>query len=107
MSTMARLSITTFGEHIRTLRDEAQLSLKDVATRIGIDTSLLGKIERDERQPTREQLKLLADFFDMDEKTLQKEALSDLIAYKIIEEEVDIDTLKVAEKKIEYLKKNR
>ncbi len=104
---MARLRITTFGEHIRILRDEAQLSLKDVATRIGIDTSLLGKIERDERQPTREQLKLLADFFDMDEKILQKEALSDLIAYKIIEEEVDIDTLKVAEKKIEYLKKNR
>jgi hypothetical protein len=33
-----------------------------------------------------------------------KEMLSDQFAYKILEEDVDIDTLKVAEEKIEYLK---
>ena len=32
--------------------------------------------------------------------------LSDQFAYKIIEEEVNIDILKVAEKKVEYLKAN-
>ena len=31
--------------------------------------------------------------------------LSDQFAYKIIEEEADLDTLKVAEEKVEYLKR--
>ena len=30
--------------------------------------------------------------------------LSDQIAYRIIEEDADLDTLKVAEQKVEYLK---
>ena len=99
-------SVSTFGEQLRTLREQAELSLRDLASEIGIDTSLLGKIERNERQPTKEQIKQVALFFKINEKKLVKESVSDLIAYKIIEEEVDIDTLKVAEKKVEYLKAN-
>ncbi len=33
-----------------------------------------------------------------------KEFLSDQIAYKILDEEADLDTLKVAEEKVTYLK---
>ena len=98
-------SVATLGERLRSMRAEAKLSLRDVATEIGIDTSLLGKIERNERQPTREHIKQVAAFFKFDEKLLIKENLSDQIAYRMIEEEADLDTLKVAEKKVEYLKK--
>lgn len=104
---MSKYKMTTFGEHIRILREEAKLSLREVAGKIGVDTSLLGKIERNDRQPTKEQIKLVAKFFNLDEKDLMKEFLSDQIAYKIMEEEADIDTLKVAEMKIEYLKSKR
>lgn len=100
-------NITTFGEHLRTIRETANLSLKDVAGNIGIDTSLLGKIERNERQPTKEQIKLFAKFFRIDRSELVKEFLSDLFAYKILEEEADIETLKVAEEKVEFLKKQK
>lgn len=105
-STMAttKISVSTFGEQLRTLREQASLSLRDVASEIGIDTSLLGKIERNERPATKEQIKQVALFFKVNEKQLVKETVSDMIAYKIIEEEVDIDTLKVAERKVEYLK---
>lgn len=96
--------MTTFGEQVRLLREEAKLSLREVAEQMGIDTSLLGKIERNDRQPTKEQIKLIAKFFKLDEKDLIKEFISDQIAYKIIEEEADIDTLKIAEKKVQYLK---
>lgn len=106
MTTMEK-SITTIGERLRTLREEASLSLREVASEIGIDTSLLGKIERNERQPTREQIKHIAEFFEIDEKLLIKELLSDQFAYRIMEEEADIDTLKVAEDKVEYLKANK
>ena len=35
-----------------------------------------------------------------------KELLSDQFAYKILEEEADLDTLILAEDKVEYLKNN-
>jgi transcriptional regulator with XRE-family HTH domain len=96
--------IFSFGEQIRSLREEQNLSLREVSTQIGIDTSLLGKIERDERQPTKEQIKHIAEFYKFDEKELIRENLSDQLAYKIIEADADIDIFKVAELKIEYLK---
>lgn len=105
--TSGEKNITTIGETIRALRENAGLSLREVASDIGIDTSLLGKIERNERQPTKEQLKQIAAFFLVNEKQLIKEMLSDQFAYKIIEEEADLDTLKVAEAKVEYLKKHK
>jgi transcriptional regulator with XRE-family HTH domain len=96
--------VTTFGEQLRSLREQAELTLRQVSVETGIDTSLLAKIERNERQATKEQIKQVAIFFKVDEKNLVKESVSDLIAYKIIEKEVDIDTLKIAERKVEYLK---
>lgn len=101
---MSKHKIATFAEQVRTLRETAHLSLREVAEEIGIDTSLLGKIERNERQPTKEQIKQVAKYFKLDEKDLLKEYLSDQFAYRIIEEEADLDTLKVAERKVEYLK---
>jgi len=101
---MNKNKITTFAEQVRILREEAQLSLREVAEKIGIDTSLLGKIERNERQPTKEQIKLVAKYFKIDERKMLKEYLSDQIAYKILEEDGDLDTLKAAERKIQYLK---
>lgn len=101
---MNKNKVATFGEQVRELREVANLSLREVAEKIGIDTSLLGKIERSERQPTREQIKQVTKYFKLDEKEMLKEYLSDQIAYKILEEEADLDTLKVAEKKVQYLK---
>lgn len=101
---MSKNKVATFGEQVRELRGDANLSLREVAEKIGIDTSLLGKIERNERQPTKEQIKQVAKYFKLDEKEMLKEYLSDQIAYRILEEEADLDILKVAERKVHYLK---
>lgn len=103
----AKRSISTIGEQLRTLRENANLSLREVASNIGVDTSLLGKIERNERQPTKEQIRQISKFFEVNEKQLIKEMLSDQFAYKIIDEDADLDTLRVAEEKVEYLKKRK
>jgi transcriptional regulator with XRE-family HTH domain len=104
---MKEKSITSFGEFVRALRVNRKLSLKEVAINIGIDASLLGKIERNERYPTKEQIKQVAKFFELDEKQILKELLSDQFAYQILEAQVDLDTLKVAEKKVQYLKEQK
>lgn len=95
--------MSSFGEQIRTLREEVELPLRKVAAFLDIDPSLLGKIERNERQPSRYIIKQIALFFKIDEKSLIRQFVSDQIAYKIIEED-DMEILKVAEKKVMYLK---
>ncbi len=66
--------------------------------------TLLAKIGRNERQPTKQLVMQVATFFQVDEKELQNEFLSDQIAYKILDEEAALNILKVAEKKVSYLK---
>ena len=94
----------SFGEHLRNLREDAGFTLKFVSEQISIDTSLLAKIERNERQPTQQIIIQVADFFKVDKKELQNDFLSDQIAYKILDEEADLSILKVAEEKVKYLK---
>ncbi len=102
---MGRLTRTTsFGEHLRSLRENKGLTLKTVAERIGIDTSLLARIERNERQASKNVIEQVADLFKCDVKELQNDLLSDLIANKIIDEQADINVLRLAEKKVRYLK---
>ncbi len=78
--------------------------MKSVAEQIGIDTSLLAKIERNERQPTKQIIKEVAAYFKVNEKELQNNFLSDQIAYKILDQEADLSILKVVEEKVKYLK---
>mgnify|MGYP002761080114 FL=1 len=101
------MGISTFGEYIRSLREEAGLTLETVAQKINIDTSLLGQIERNERNPTKNLIKKLSNFFDQEESYLLSEHLSDQIAFKILDEEANVEVLKTAEKKIDYLKSKK
>lgn len=95
---------TSFGKKIRSLREEKNLSLKELSIKTGIDASLLGKLERDERTPSRSQIKIFACFYKFNEQYLIRENLSDLIAYKVFEANSDLEIFRVAEKKIKYLK---
>jgi transcriptional regulator with XRE-family HTH domain len=96
--------INTFGEFIRCLREKAGLPLRKIAAQLDIDPSLLGKIERNQRQPTKEQIRKLAIIFNKNESLLLSEFLSDQIAYKIMDEESSERILKAAEKKVKYFK---
>ncbi len=95
---------TTFGEQLRNLRESNKLTLREVSKSLDLDTSLLAKIERNERAPNRQLIKKMAEFFNVNERDLINEFLSDQIVYKILNEETDLNILKVAEEKIKYLK---
>jgi len=95
----------TFGEQIRDLRESEGYTLKIVSEKIGVDISLLAKVERNERQPTKQMIKNVSDLFRIEEKILLTNYLSDQIAYKILEEGADLNILRVAEKKVKYLKR--
>lgn len=98
----------TFGETIKKLREEKKLTLREVAEALEIDTSMLGKIEKNSRKPNKILIENFASFFDVNEKDLTISFLSDSVAYKIIDEDYPVEVLKVAEEKVNYLitKKN-
>jgi transcriptional regulator with XRE-family HTH domain len=104
---MTKPKTTSFGELIRGLRETQGLPLRKIAAQLDIDPSLLGKIERNERQPSKEIILGIAKIFKQDERKLFEEFISDQIANTIIQEDVNIEALKVAEKKVEYLKKKK
>jgi transcriptional regulator with XRE-family HTH domain len=94
----------TFGEHLRHLREANGLTLKSVSDKLKVDISLLAKIERNERNPTKHIISEVATFFNLDETELKNNFLSDQIAYKILSENADISILKAAEAKVKYFK---
>jgi len=96
--------MTTFGEKIRQLREELKLPQRKVAALLDIDTSLLAKYERNERQPSKEMIKKIANIFKVDCAELISEAFSDKLAFQILEQEADSKILRIAENKVEYLK---
>ena len=63
------------GSYLQNLRKERKMSLREVAEHIGIDVSMLSKIEHGERQIQAYQLSSIAEFFNVDFRQLQIEFL--------------------------------
>ena len=97
----------TIGEQIRKLREDEGLPLRKVAAELDIDQSILSKIERGERKASKNQIIRIAKIFGTDEKELLINYLSDKVLYELIDEDLAADALKVAEKKIKFVTKNR
>lgn len=68
-----------FGVYIHELRSKHRYSLKIVADKLGIDISLLSKIEHGERQLQGHMLQPLAELFVLDFKELQIQFLNQKI----------------------------
>ncbi len=95
------------GNLIRSLRGKKGYPLRRVAAFLDIDQAVLSKIERGHRKLTKEQVLKLADFFNYNEKEMLITYLSDRIIFEIGNEEFAKEALKVAESKIDYLRKNK
>ena len=95
----------TFGDTIKKLRNERSLTLREVAEALNIDTSMLGKIEKNTRKPTLKFIENIAKFFNVSSKDLKIASLSDTVVYKVVgDEDLASEVLKTAEKKVKYLK---
>jgi transcriptional regulator with XRE-family HTH domain len=98
----------TFGETIKKLREEKNLTLREVAEELKIDTSMLGKIEKNNRKPSKQLIEKFSIYFDVSIKDLTIAFLSDSVAYQLMNDEPFAnEVLKVAEKKVNYLKNQK
>ena len=67
---MSEIMAASFGEHIKQRRKELGFPLRKVAAHIDIDTSTLGKIEREERNIPQYSLAKLAEILETNEEEL-------------------------------------
>jgi HTH-type transcriptional regulator, competence development regulator len=101
------MSTKTIGEKLRQIREENNLPLRKAATLIDIDVAILSKMERGERKLTKEIVLKLAEIYNYNSDELLVLFLSDRIMYEIQNEALGEKALKVAEKRVKYLKENK
>lgn len=92
----------TFGEEVKSLREQAKLPLRTVAAFLDIDQAILSKIENGKRNASKDQVIALASYFKVSEKDLMINYLSDKIVNELKYEAYAEDILIVAEEKIAY-----
>lgn len=97
-----RSILKTIGIILRELRETNGLLLREVGAKLSLDPTILSKIERDERMPTREQVKALSDFYKDKKNEVIIAWLSDKLYYEVQDEALALQAMQVAEKKIKY-----
>ena len=85
----------TFGAYLRKAREDKELPLRKVAAVLDIDTSILSKIERNERKANVEMIPLLSDILDIPIKELQIQFIRSVVMSEL----GDLEFLKVGLKK--------
>ncbi len=95
------------GQTLRELRETKGLLLREVGATLSIDPTLLSKIERNDRMPTKEQVSALSEFYQDKKNEVLIAWLSDKLVYEIQDEDLALAAMKVAEQKIEYLKTHK
>lgn len=101
------MSTETLGEKLRQIREQNELPLRKVAALLDIDVAILSKMERGERKLSKEVVLKLADIYKYNPEDLLVLFLSEKIMYEIQDEDLGEKALKVAEKRVKYLKANK
>lgn len=95
----------TIGQTLRELRENKGLLLREVGAELALDPTILSKIERDDRMPTRDQVTALSQFYKEQENDVIIAWLSDKLVYDVQGEKLGLDAIKVAEQKLKYGKR--
>ena len=88
------------GQKIRELREKQNLLLRQVAAQLEVDTALMSKIERGERNASKQQVIDIAKFLKADEDELLTLWLADKLESAVGEENhLASDAMNLAKKK--------
>jgi len=98
--------MSTLGLKLRELREQAGLSLRKAAMQTDIDVAILSKMERGERKFSKELVLKLADLYKANSDKLIIDFLSEKVLYELEDEDFGLEALKVAEKHLEFKRKN-
>tara|TARA_R110002072_G_scaffold199405_2_gene357006 strand:- start:10238 stop:10564 length:327 start_codon:yes stop_codon:yes gene_type:complete len=92
------------GEYLRELRKGKGLTLTQMGAKLGMDSGALSKVENSKRLLDPHYLETIAEIFELDFEELKTEFFAERIAYELINNSCNEETLKLAEEKIKYIK---
>lgn len=93
--------VNHLGQKIRELRESQNLLLRQVAAKLEVDTALMSKIERGDRNASKQQVIEIAKFLKANEEELLTLWLADKIESTIVEEPtIAYQAMKIANKKL-------
>jgi len=97
--------MNSFGQYLRSLRLQRKLLLREVSADLGVDPSLLSRIEGDLKRCTREQVIRLAKILKASETEMLIHYLSDRVVYELKDEGLAMEAMKAAERKMRYMRR--
>jgi len=89
-----------FGDFIRKLRNQEGIPLRKIAAELDIDPSTLGKIEKNTRNASQEQIQALSKIFKVSQENLTTLYLSDRLADELSKYAYSEEILDMTRKKI-------
>ena len=93
--------VNHLGQKIRELRESQNLLLRQVAAELEVDTALMSKIERGDRNASKQQVIEIAKYLKANEEELLTLWLADKIESAIVEEPtIAYQAMKIANKKL-------
>lgn len=97
--------VTQFGARIRELRTQRKMLLRQLASRLDVDTSIISKVERGDRRLKKEQIPALAEILEVNSEELMTLWLADEIYAVVKNEKMAKKAIQIAEKNINSKKK--
>ena len=97
----------TFGQYIRRLRKENNLTLTQLAAKLGLDSANLSKIENGKRDFDEKKIDLLCSIFELDKVQVEKELISEKIVKSVYTYNASEEILTLAESKLKYYKTSK
>ncbi len=95
----------TIGQKIKQLREQSGMKQRELASKLDIGEGFLSKVENDQKQIKREDLKRISDLFKFSHKELTTLWLANKVYDLIKNENQGLEALKVAETQKKYLNK--
>lgn len=97
----------TLSTFLKENRKKKELTMKGVAQITQIDQALISKIEKGERLPTENQIKLLVNLYNLDFQEVKKLWLTEKVMNLVQYEELALEVLAFAETRVEYLRSSK
>ena len=97
----------TIGQRIRQLRETNGMLQRELATRLEIGEGFLSKVENNQKQLKRDDLKKLSKIFKVSLNELETLWLANKVYGLVKNEAQGSNALKVAEQQLKYVKTNK
>lgn len=97
----------TIGQRIKQLREEAGMFQRELATKLEIGEGFLSKVESDQKQLKREDLRKLSRLFKVSIGELETLWLANKVYDLLKNENLSSDALKVAEEQLKYSRRQQ